>query len=567
MSLQEAKKHLIQLLADEENKVIAVSGKWGTGKSHLWREVRDASADPKINGALYVSLFGLRDMGQIKLKIVQSALPHAKEESASWDSVTKVLRSGRTFLQAFHKGFSALDDLALLAVPFILKDKLIVLDDIERKHDELSIDEILGFIDEFTQQHRARFLLVLNSDQLARREMWDTLREKVVDQEIHLNTSAVEAFTIASGLTSSQYAQRIGKSVETCNITNIRIIRKIIKTVNRILGDRTNLADAVLARVIPSVVLLAAINYNGIEDGPDFQYVLSIGSPNNWLAHYEKKEEDGSENSKRRGRWNLIINELGILGCDEFEVLMVEFLESGLFDTSKIYKIIDRYVAETNAMEAREEAHQFLMRSFWDYRLEETVLLEQARKLISVAHLLDPFIVTDLDIAAAKLPDGNSVGQAIIDAWIYSFRTRGLEEVSDENPFNRPLHNAIKAEFAKINARAQEKTTVFDACIYMANNSGWGTMQEVAMRSASTTDFEETIRTLTIDDLRLFMRKMLDLLTQRQTYDQHFGSATDHFKEVCRNIVLDPTSARLGRLIRRLFEDAKLGDPTDLPQK
>ena len=45
MSLQETKDHLIQLLADPDNKVIALSGKWGTGKSHLWREVQAASAE------------------------------------------------------------------------------------------------------------------------------------------------------------------------------------------------------------------------------------------------------------------------------------------------------------------------------------------------------------------------------------------------------------------------------------------------------------------------------------------------------------------------------------------
>jgi len=35
MSLQATKNHLIQLLDDQDNKVIALSGKWGTGKSHL----------------------------------------------------------------------------------------------------------------------------------------------------------------------------------------------------------------------------------------------------------------------------------------------------------------------------------------------------------------------------------------------------------------------------------------------------------------------------------------------------------------------------------------------------
>lgn len=59
MTLKSTKDHLDLLLADQDNKVIALSGKWGTGKSHLWREVKSASKDEAVKSALYVSLFGL----------------------------------------------------------------------------------------------------------------------------------------------------------------------------------------------------------------------------------------------------------------------------------------------------------------------------------------------------------------------------------------------------------------------------------------------------------------------------------------------------------------------------
>lgn len=66
------------------------------------------------------------------------------------------------------------------------------------------------------------------------------------------------------------------------------------------------------------------------------------------------KNEEPTEDEKRRAKWRLLINELGINGCGEFEALVVEFLESGLFDASKLAPIIDRYVAEKHAVEARE---------------------------------------------------------------------------------------------------------------------------------------------------------------------------------------------------------------------
>lgn len=278
MSLKSTKEQLTQLLADKDNKVIALSGKWGTGKSHMWNQVKASSQDEKVRGALYASLFGLSGMEQVKMKLIQGAVPAIEANPGLWEGAKQTAKAGVKVLEGFHKGFGALNELSLVFAPAILRQRLIVLDDIERKHEKLNIDEILGFIDEFTQQHDSRFVLILNSDQLANRDVWDTLREKVVDQELRLTTSASEAFDIAFEMTKSAYAEQIRASIETCGITNIRIIRKVIKAVNRILGGRQNLSDSVLWRVIPSTVLLSAIHYKGIEDGPDFNFVLTRGA-------------------------------------------------------------------------------------------------------------------------------------------------------------------------------------------------------------------------------------------------------------------------------------------------
>lgn len=73
MSLQATAGQLAALLHDEEVKVIALSGKWGTGKSHMWRGVREAATSKKVKDAAIVSLFGLSSIEQVKLKLIQSA--------------------------------------------------------------------------------------------------------------------------------------------------------------------------------------------------------------------------------------------------------------------------------------------------------------------------------------------------------------------------------------------------------------------------------------------------------------------------------------------------------------
>jgi predicted ribonuclease YlaK len=68
MSLVETKKKFLELLDDADNKVVALSGKWGTGKTDLWGEVVAASRDENVKGSIYASLFGWSNTDQVKRK-------------------------------------------------------------------------------------------------------------------------------------------------------------------------------------------------------------------------------------------------------------------------------------------------------------------------------------------------------------------------------------------------------------------------------------------------------------------------------------------------------------------
>lgn len=159
MTIEQSKTQLISLIYNAELKVFALVGAWGTGKTHLWNEIRKESQDPIIEGARYVSLFGLKDINQLKLKVIQSALPVGGESSSLTESLMKTWKVSVDSLKKVHQGFSALDELALVAVPVALRNRFVVIDDIERKHAALSVDEVLGFVDEYSQNFGTRFLL------------------------------------------------------------------------------------------------------------------------------------------------------------------------------------------------------------------------------------------------------------------------------------------------------------------------------------------------------------------------------------------------------------------------
>lgn len=167
MSLAKTNAQLKNLLAQPDNDVIALSGKWGTGKTHLWDEVKKESADGRVKNALYVSLFGLSSIDQVKRTLIERAIPGVESHGGIFDWIKNLFNVGVKAAATHYKALAALSDLnVLLMAPVVLRDKVIVIDDIERKHEKLGIDEVLGFIDEYSKEFRARFVLVLNDDQL-----------------------------------------------------------------------------------------------------------------------------------------------------------------------------------------------------------------------------------------------------------------------------------------------------------------------------------------------------------------------------------------------------------------
>lgn len=557
MSLQTTKEHFIQLLADKDNKVIALTGKWGTGKSHLWREVKEASDDERVKGAVYVSLFGLSTIDQMKKKLIEMVIPGAESNPGLWESAKQAVSSGVKVLEGFHKGFGAINDIGLFLAPAMLRNKVIVLDDIERKHEKLNVEEVMGFIDEFTQSHGVRIVLILNSDQLADKKMWDTLREKVVDQELRLDTTPAEAFDIAVKIVPTPYADRIKETLQECSIANIRIACKVIKAVNRILGKREDLSGDVLSRVVPSTVLLAATHYKGIENGPDFEFILRIANPID-LGDYGKKFEDLDEAGKLRAQWRVLLQKLGIYGCDEYEQIVVDFLKSGLFDNADVTKIIDQYAKEADVMQAIAKARAFQDHVVWHHKMSDAELLAEAREVAKIASKLDVFNVTFQHQLISELEGGPEVADAMVKAWIAAFEAKKIENFEFENFWAQPVHPDIQAAFDAAKARSHASSTVLDACKHIARNTGWGPRQEAAMRAATVQDFESVIRDADVEDLRLLMGRFMEMCVQPGGYASHFGNATNVFMDACRNIYNDPAVPRLSRLIETLFRNAKL---------
>jgi KAP family P-loop domain len=554
MSTETIKNNIEQLILDDNNSVIALSGKWGTGKTYLWKEsIKKTNQNELIKNSLYISLFGVKDVEELKIKILLSLHKDNK--------LNDYLKDSQGILEKlFGNKLTAIKNLALFAIPSVMKDQLIVIDDIERKYKKFELEEIMGFIDGCIQNYGSRFLLILNIDQLDDdKNEWEKFREKIIDHELKLETSPAEAFDIANRKANAKYPQEIKQSVEICNVNNIRIIKKAINSVKNIIGHRTDLTKEVINRVIPSTVLLSNIYFKGIEGGPSIEFVLEFNSVVSLMKREPEKNNPDKEYTKKQDQWSSLLRKLEINGCDEYEDLIVQYLQTGIINKNKIDQVLNRYVDEKDINFANIQKDNFVNLHFWHPELSESDLLKEAKNLLKYTHLFDAYTITSLNETVQEYKNGKQIADQFITTWLNHYKKRDHCDFHYElDVFGRKLHPDIEKAFQELNLKYNPPISLFEVASNVFHNRSWGDKERKAMKESTPDLFLKTISSLNGDDLRIFFIQNIDWQLQKDSYVNQFGSGMDNFVEACKTIYKKDKNSRLSKIIINIFRSKNL---------
>jgi hypothetical protein len=406
-----------------------------------------------------------------------------------------------------YTGYSA-EEAALLWLPNLVAGRLIVIDDVERKHRSLDIDEFLGLIDEYSENHKTRFLILLNTDKLADLAMWATLHEKVIDVEVILNPSAAECFDIAARGKSCPHIDEIRAATVTLKLNNIRVIERILKTIQRI-ADAIGIDFVPPARWIPSTVFLTAAHYRAIENAPPFEYVTSF---NSFARAFER---ESTERSPQELEWDALLDKLGIRLADDYEETLQEYLTSGLLDVQRLKTQFTQYLRDAANADASNQRNQFFTTLRWDPYKSNSDLLDMARALLPTVDVMSPGDITDVLVAIEELGD-NSLTSRFLDKWIESAVTRPEYQQIEERVFEghfRRLNTKVLATLNQMRDKQHPPLTVVQALERIVKNSGWGERERIALARSTVQDYEKALRQIRGDTLRHFLKEHLGWLT------------------------------------------------------
>ena len=247
-------------------KVIMLSGKWGSGKTHFWQKKIQTilnEKDKKIPNH-YISLYGKTSIDEIRnevfLKIFESVDSSKLEEKG-----TKLAKNTIDLIVSFIKSIdidgvkidlSTISDNSFRQLEKFLKNKkikktveylnksaIICFDDFERKSKDIDLNDLFGFITQLTLNFSCKVVIILNDDVFEGEEkkVFSNVKEKSVSKFLKYEPKIEELFNLIFDLEIEKdikkekkykdlepYKQIILKTIQETQELNARIYIQVL---------------------------------------------------------------------------------------------------------------------------------------------------------------------------------------------------------------------------------------------------------------------------------------------------------------------------------------------------
>ncbi len=198
--------------SNNNGKVIMLSGKWGSGKTHFWKN--DIATDEfkqkltsKESAYSYVSLYGKSSIEEIEndifAQIYFSAIGGDNLVTKTFSTFTKYSKRYGNIFSSFD--FSKLaeglegeqkDNKERIALERLKNGAIICFDDFERKSKDIDLNDLFGFITNLTIEFNCKVVIILNDDVFEGEEkkIFSNVKEKSVSKFLKYEPDIAQLF-------------------------------------------------------------------------------------------------------------------------------------------------------------------------------------------------------------------------------------------------------------------------------------------------------------------------------------------------------------------------------------
>jgi len=227
---------------DNNDKVVMLSGAWGSGKTHFWQEKIEPELKKKLKDkiSVYVSLYGQESLDDIKSTVYLSAsgknLLSSEVSTFGVEALSSIKDSELAIGKAIKAGKGLYDShKKQKGISKLKKGGLVCFDDFERKSKNVDLNDLFGFISQLALNHECKVVVILNSDVFEGEEanIFRTVKEKTVSKYFYFEPTMDELFETI--INSSEHYQRledykvdIFKAINETKELNARIYLQVL---------------------------------------------------------------------------------------------------------------------------------------------------------------------------------------------------------------------------------------------------------------------------------------------------------------------------------------------------
>lgn len=361
-------KTIQSFLTAKVPSAIVLQGKWGVGKTYFWRNriLKDATAEPWRQRYSYVSLFGINSLLELKTSLGIATAEFDSDARSQWRlqrSVTRLWWKWQRWLgdlvQFVPKFGDKAGKLYERASFYAVRDRVICLDDVERRGSALGLRDVLGLVSYLVEDRNCRVVVILNNGRLseADQSIWNDNKEKVFQGE--LNYSPTLRDTIALGLSEDvkePWYENAFIYLESLAVSNIRLIQRTSRTIRLVVDSagKDKLQSGTVDHISKVLVLLTYSAFGAGDGAPPFDLVLRVTGQSRIMAAVTKSSKDASAQDKV---FEKSVHAYGLYLYTPLDHELVNTIRSGFPDVDKLCAAVKEFQASAESRRLKDAWH------------------------------------------------------------------------------------------------------------------------------------------------------------------------------------------------------------------
>lgn len=251
---------------------ILITGEWGIGKTYAIKEYFQNKK------TIYISLFGINTIEDFKNNLYTSFI--FKFEKIAKELINNIILRTNIPLGTEKANINSSISLRIFKddINKVLKKQagneklIIIIDDLERKSSNLSMEVLLGVIEEFNTIDNIYTIIIANEKEIKKdNELYYSFKEKVIQKTINIDSYSQNAQNnlinnyLERILENKEiYYKYIEEILKRYKIKNLRIIEKAMKFIEFIINkiNNKNLTEHEIKNILISSLLITIEKIN-----------------------------------------------------------------------------------------------------------------------------------------------------------------------------------------------------------------------------------------------------------------------------------------------------------------